>query len=43
MTFWQKTGTKQKKKYLQIYFDHTGNIQVYSNTNDVRILIQVFI
>ena len=38
MTF-AGNGTKQEVKYLQIYFDHKANIQIYSNIKNVIIFI----
>ena len=33
--------TKQTLKYLQLYFDHKANIQIYLNIKNVIILTQM--
>ena len=35
--FMAKTGTKQREKKLEMYFDHKANIQIYSIIIIVRI------
>ena len=38
-----KNRNKTENKYSLIYFDHTANIRIYSNINNVRIQIKIFI
>ena len=40
--YFGKTGTKQKKKVC-LYFDQKVNTPIYSNINNVRLQIQIFI